>query len=67
MEKKSKSPFMSGTVDGLPMEAMDAESRLYMVKEMDADELRAVLAYGGVQVTVRRAAERRLRKLEQQQ
>lgn len=54
-----KNPFLSGYGG----EWTDAETRLLKVKTMGAEDLRAVLARPDVQVTVRQAAERRLRKL----
>lgn len=56
------SPFRCG--DG--MQYVDVDNRLSRVKEMDAEQLRAVVALPGCQKIQALAADRRLRKLEKE-
>lgn len=65
-KRNPDNPFESSEmVWGHYPQAVDAESRMSMIKSFDADQLRKVLALPGVQKSARLAAERRLKKLEQ--
>ncbi len=60
-----KNPFVTGHVPGVgDMQAADVESRLDLVARFNAAKCRAALQMPDLQKTVRRAVERRLRKLE---
>lgn len=63
MADEADNPFRIPRL-GPTVQAIDAQSRLDMVKRFGPEELRRVLALPGVQKTVRQAAERRLKKLE---
>lgn len=63
MTEQANNPFRRPRL-GPNVQAVDAQSRLDMVKGFGPEELRQVLALPGVQQTVRQAAERRLKKLE---
>lgn len=65
MTEQAINPFRIPRL-GPTVQAIDAQSRLNMVKEFGTEELRAVMGLPDVQKTVRRAAERRLKKLEAQ-
>lgn len=58
-----KNPWICGQYDGHEMQTVDATSRLDAIKRMNADELRAVIAWPDNQKAVQQAAERKLRKL----
>jgi hypothetical protein len=65
MPQEVNNPFRyKHALGGGYVQAIDAESRLRMVKTFGPDELRAVIHLPGIQKTVREAAERRLKKLE---
>lgn len=49
-----------------PLYYLSAEDRLRVVPRLDADQCRQALAVPGLQVTVQRALERRLRRLERE-
>lgn len=62
-----KSPFLKPAPKGYPVAAIEsvaAEDRLWDLRSMMPEQLRAVIAYPGSQRMVKLAAERRLRKLE---
>ncbi len=48
------------------IEIVVASDRIKMIRKMTIEQLRQVLAYPLTQLTVRQAAERRLRKLEKE-
>lgn len=56
-------PFEQKTFEGRVVQAIDADSRVRMVKRMDVAALEQVLVLPGVQKTVLLAAQRRLRAL----
>ncbi|HEY0169429.1 MAG TPA: hypothetical protein VGB98_00130 [Pyrinomonadaceae bacterium] len=60
------SPFLCPEM-GPNVETVDTVGRLARIKTFGPEELRQVIALPGVQVTVRIAAERRLKKLEKDQ
>ena len=65
MNRDIKNPFLYeayGTLVG----TMNAEDRIRELGRFNAEQLRQVIALPDVQVTVRKAAERRVRKLEKQ-
>lgn len=49
---------------GRMVQSCTVDDRIQEMAGFDADKLRSVIAYEGTQATVRRAAERRLRRLE---
>lgn len=57
-------PFETGqTYRGIPLQHMDAQDRIDLVREFDVRQCRAALEVAGLQKTVRQAIERRLRRL----
>jgi hypothetical protein len=63
-EGRRMNPFLCPQPGFPNCETVDAEGRIEAVKRFDADQCHAVLALPSVQVSVRKAAERRLRKLD---
>ena len=65
MENNSagENPFLHEAYGSL-VGTMNAQDRIQELKKFDIEKLRQVIALPGVQVTVRKAAERWLRKLE---
>lgn len=62
--RRRKNPFITGTVPGVgDVQAIDAESRIDMVKNFNAQQCRAAAALGYLQTTVRAALDRRFREL----
>lgn len=59
----SNNPFFSGSFCGHKMYALDAQSRLDMVKRFDIAKCRAALRTKDLQIGVRDAIERRLKRL----
>ena len=58
-----RNPWETGQeFQGIRLAWCDAQSRISAAKEMNADQLRACLAWTDTQKTVRRFIERRLRK-----
>ena len=65
MSENSQNPFMYeayGTLVG----TMNAEDRIHELSRFGVEKLRQVIALPGVQRTVKRAAEQRLKKLVKQ-
>lgn len=60
----SLGPFVTDHYRGVAYGHMDADSRIRAVRSFDADQCRQALAMPNLQKTVRAAAERRLRMLE---
>lgn len=58
-----KNPFVMGRVDGRPVEAVDTQSRISMVTNFTAAQCTAAFTVPGLQATVRKAVERRIRQL----
>lgn len=59
---KPGNPFMTRPGDNV--QAIDADSRLRMVKTFNGDQLRAALDVPGLQMTVKAAIDRRLKKIK---
>lgn len=56
-------PFYSGTYNGRDCYCMTADDRVKRVAALDLEKCQAVLELPNLQITVRQAAERRIRKL----
>lgn len=66
-QRRKANPFLSNHVPGIgDAEAVDVETRLERVKNFSESQCRAALKRDGLQATVRKAIERRLRQLEKE-
>lgn len=63
-EMKADNPWLREMWWGQMVQSCTVEDRVHEMKSFGADKLKAVIAYEGTQTTVRKAAERRLRRLE---
>ncbi|MDA8485885.1 hypothetical protein NNO07_22690 [Pseudomonas resinovorans] len=63
----SAHPFYSGTYNGRDCYCMTADDRVKRVADFDLPTCRAALEVAGLQGTVKKAIERRMRKLERLQ
>lgn len=61
---KSRNPFFAYQTEGRDFYYTDAASRMRAVESFDLKQCRAALKVDPLQVTVRRAIERQIRKLE---
>ena len=59
-----KNPWLRGQYEGRDTQIVDVASRLHAIKNMNADELKSAIQWPETQKTVRQAAERRLRKVD---
>lgn len=64
MTKPTNNPFFSGESNGHKYYAVSSADRIFRVRHFDRKQCLAALALPGLQKTVSRAVERRLRQIE---